>query len=87
MNTVNLSRQTALHAAVETGNIKVGFLSNTFSNPDKFQLFQVVQFLLEHGVETARKDVFGRTALDLAQELNRKEIATMIERQLANIIE
>lgn len=39
MNTVNLSRQTALHAAVETGNIKVGFLSNTFSNPDKFQLF------------------------------------------------
>lgn len=38
-------------------------------------------------METARKDVFGRTALDLAQELNRKEIATMIERQLANIIE
>ena len=62
LNTVNMSRQTALHAAVETGQ------------------FKVVQFLIEHHIDTARKDIFGRTAKDLAVLLNRKEILSLLER-------
>ena len=59
---VNLSRQTALHASVETGQ------------------FKVVQYLVEHNIDTTRKDVFGHTAMDLAQLLNRKDILELFER-------
>ena len=59
---VNLSRQTALHASVETGQ------------------FKVVQYLVEHNIDTTRKDIFGHTAMDLAQLLNRKEILGLFER-------
>ena len=59
---VNLSRQTALHASVETGQ------------------FKVVQYLVEHNIDTTRKDIFGHTAMDLAQLLNRKEILELFER-------
>ena len=69
LNTVNLSRQTALHAAVETGQ------------------FKVVQFLVEHNVDVTRKDIFGRTALELANLLNRKEIQGLLERCLTTVNE
>ena len=59
---MNLSRQTALHASVETGQ------------------FKVVQYLVEHNIDTTRKDIFGRTALDLAKLLNRQEILGLFER-------
>ena len=60
MNSVNLSRQTALHAAVETGQLKV------------------VQFLLEAKVDAGRKDIYGHTPTDVAQLLNRKDVADML---------
>jgi len=62
LNTVNLSKQTPLHAATETGQ------------------FKVVQFLLEQKVDVSREDIFGRTPLDIARKLNRKEIEMSLER-------
>ena len=64
LNLVNMSRQTPLHSAVETGQ------------------FKVVQFLLEHGVETSKKDVYGRTPLDIAQLLNKLEIANLLQKNM-----
>ena len=64
LNAMNSSRQTPLHCAVETGQLKV------------------VQFLLEHGAEMGKKDVFGRTALDIAQILNKVEIKNLLEKYM-----
>lgn len=64
LNSVNLSRQSALHAAVETGQVKV------------------VQFLLEHGCDAVKKDVYGRTPLDIAKALGRVEIENLLAQHL-----
>ena len=64
LNACNLSRQTPLHCAVETGQLKV------------------VQFLLEHGVEMTKKDVFGRTPQDIAKVLNKVEITNLLQKYL-----
>ena len=64
LNACNLSRQTPLHCAVETGQLKV------------------VQFLLEHGVEMTKKDVFGRTPLDIAKVLNKVEITNLLQKYM-----
>lgn len=37
-----------------------------------------VTYLLEKGVDTTRKDVYGRTPLDIAQLLNREEIIQLL---------
>ena len=64
LNSINFSKQTALHASVETGQLKV------------------VQYLLENNIEINKRDVYGKTALDIAKELERIEIANLIERHL-----
>ena len=56
----NMSRQTPLHAAVETAQE------------------MAVSFLLEKGVEKPRKDVYGRTPLDIAKLLNRNDIVKIL---------
>ena len=37
-----------------------------------------VTYLLEKGVDTGRKDIYGRTAMDIAQVLNRREIIELL---------
>ena len=37
-----------------------------------------VAYLLEKGVDTTRKDIYGRTPLDIAELLNRTEIIQML---------
>ena len=58
--TTNMSRQTPMHAAVETAQEST------------------VTFLLEKGVGITRKDVYGRTPLDIARLLNRHEIIQLL---------
>ena len=64
LNSMGFSKQTALHAAVETGQIGV------------------VRYLLEQNVDTAIKNIYDRTALDIAQVLHREEIVTLLENSL-----
>ena len=64
LNSMGFSKQTALHAAVETGQVRV------------------VRYLLEQNVDTAIKDIYERTALDIAQVLHREEIITLLENSL-----
>ena len=61
LNSMGFSKQTALHAAVETGQVGV------------------VRYLLEQNVDTGIKDIYDRTALDIAQVLKRGEIVTLLE--------
>ena len=37
-----------------------------------------VTYLLEKGVDTSKKDIYGRTPLDIAQILNRQEIIQLL---------
>ena len=37
-----------------------------------------VTYLLEKGVDTGRKDIYGRTAMDIAHVLNRREIIELL---------
>ena len=66
LNTVNMSRQTALHAAVETGQ------------------FKVVQFLIEHHIDTTRKDIFGRTPFHMSCKYGRLNTTKFILNSSAN---
>ena len=61
----NMSRQTPLHAAVETAQEIA------------------VTYLLEKGVETTRKDIYGRTPVDIARLLNRREIIPLLTKDNA----
>ena len=61
LNSIGFAKQTALHAAVETGQV------------------QVVRYLLEQNVDTGRKDIYDRTALDIAQVLQRGQIVDLLE--------
>ena len=43
---------------------------------------KVVQYLLEQNVEAGKKDVYGRTPLEIAKELKRLEIVNLVEKHL-----
>ena len=60
-SSTNMSRQTPLHAAVETDQEIA------------------VTYLLEKRVETTRKDIYGRTPLDIAHLLNHREIIQLLQ--------
>ena len=41
-----------------------------------------VAYLLETGVETTRKDIYGRTPLEIARLLNRHEITQLLTNKI-----
>ena len=45
-------------------------------------VFKVVRYLLEQNVEIGKKDVYGRTPMDIAKSLERLEIISLLERHM-----
>ena len=62
--TSNLSGQNCLHAAVETGQVKVA------------------QYLFGEKVDPFKKDLYGMTALDIAQKLERHELVHLLSKYI-----